>query len=480
MRSRLMGAAVILAALAALTLQTGVMVRTGFLMGDFRAFYCAAKVASHGANPYHTEPLRSCELTSGAMPFFKKNPSVTIPAPLPGYVVAAMIPLSMMPFGIAAAFWGLVLFFACVACTVAVARFAAVSWEIPLAVLGISLATLSLPFGEVVPVAVACACGAGYFAWKGRHRTAAVIASGAMIEPHLGLPVCASLALWRPATRLPLAGAFGAFALLSLAVLGPATNFEYFTSVLPAHALSEMTRDTQYSFTALLAAAGLPQSAAIRGGTLWYVLMLVAGALVAGMLARRTRNDAFLTCVPLAFAVFGGTFIHITQIAAAVPASVLLVTYATGSYRTPAIVTLLLLAVPWGWAASPALMAAPAFPVGYVAWRYWRENTAVVLFAVIVAAALVFGLGALYGINGPHFGATGATPIIDSRLPEASWSAYSRSTSHGSIAAWAVRIPTWLGLAMLVLLLIRAATRVILSPSPRAEFVSVTLSGVEG
>jgi hypothetical protein len=33
---------------------------TDFL-GDFGAFYCAARAVSHGADPYYTEPLRACE-----------------------------------------------------------------------------------------------------------------------------------------------------------------------------------------------------------------------------------------------------------------------------------------------------------------------------------------------------------------------------------------------------------------------------------
>ena len=53
--------------------------------------------------------------------------------------------------------------------------------------------------------------------------------------------------------------------------------------------------------------------------------------------------------------------------------------------RTLAVVTLLLLAVPWGWAISPALIVAPVFPVAYVAWWYWRENTTAVLLAALAA-----------------------------------------------------------------------------------------------
>ena len=87
--------------------------------------------------------------------------------------------------------------------------------------------------------------------------------------------------------------------------------------MLPAHALSELTRDTQYSLSAVLAALGVAPGAAVKAGSIWYFAMLIAGTIVAGRLARQTENAAFLACVPPAFAVFGGTFIHMTQIAAA-------------------------------------------------------------------------------------------------------------------------------------------------------------------
>lgn len=78
-----MGAAVIAVIAVALALQTGIVVRTGFFMGDFRAFYCAARVTAHGADPYRTEPIRTCERGIGNTVFFEKNPGVAIPAPLP-------------------------------------------------------------------------------------------------------------------------------------------------------------------------------------------------------------------------------------------------------------------------------------------------------------------------------------------------------------------------------------------------------------
>jgi hypothetical protein len=456
-RNRLIGAAIVAAALTALGLHSSVVARAGFIVGDFRAFYCAARVAAHGADPYRTEPLRTCETGIGMSRFFEKNRGVTIPAPLPGYAIAALVPLSILPFAAAAAIWTLLLLLAWYACVATLTRFAGIPWEMGLAVFALSLGMLSLPFGEVVPISLACISLSAYFAWKGRAQAAALAAAGSMIEPHLGLPVCVALACWRPSTRLPLALALAVLAALSTATLGLATNVEYFTSVLPAHALSEATRDTQYSLTAILSALGLAQSAAVRAGTLWYVVMVVAGTFIAGRIARTTRNDAFVVCVPPAFAVFGGTFIHVTQIAAAIPAAVLLMNYTKRPQRELALLALLLLAVPWGWSISPALILAPLVPIGYVTWRATNGNVVAALVAAIGAAIFVFGLQELYTIAAPHFGAQLSAPKIDANLPEASWSGYSRGNSSGTLAAWAVRLPTWFGLALLLALLVREA-----------------------
>ncbi len=455
MPHRWIGAAVLLAALTAFGVQTGIVTRTGFLMGDFRAFYCAARVAAHGANPYHTEPLRSCETAIGPKRFFEQNPGVTIPAPLPGYAIGALEPIALLPFGVAASLWGALLVVATVACIAALAACTGLSWEIVLAAFALSVGMLSLPFGEVVPLALACIAMAAYFASRGRWRAASLLGAGAMIEPHLGLPVCIALAVWRPATRIPLAVSFGALVTVSLIALGLRANLEYFTSVLPAHALSEITRDTQYSLSAVLAALGVSSGIAVRAGALWYIAMLVAGSFVAGKLARRMRNDAVLVCLPPAFAVFGGTFIHITQIAAAIPAALLLSTSSARAPRTLAVVALLMVVVPWGWAISPALIFAPAV-VGYLAWRYWSENLVAALLAAIATAAICLSLSVM-AQAASNVAAHAAAPFIDSRLAEASWSTFTQKNSTGSLAAWALRLPTWIGLAFILVLSIREA-----------------------
>jgi hypothetical protein len=451
-------AAMLLASLAAIAAQTTVITRTGFLMGDFRAFYCAARVTKQGANPYLAQPLRTCEISIGRNLFFRKNPGVTIPAPLPGYALAALEPLGALPFVLAATLWTTLLLCACAASIATLSRFAGIEWQVALAVFALSLCTISLPFGEVVPLALACICAATYFAWQSRWRSAALFAAGAMIEPHLGLPVCIALFFWAPATRLPLVLSLGVLAIVSLAVLGPATNFEYFTSVLPAHALSEIARDTQYSLTAVLFSLGAPASVALRMGLLWYGAMLALGTFVAGLLARKTGNNAFFVCVPPAFAVFGGSFIHVTQIAAALPAAVLLIAAEKNEQHLVATIALLLLAVPWTWAISPALIIAPLFPVGYLAWHYWKGNARVALLAALAAGVLLWGLVELAG-GAPGVVAHARTVAIDPRLAEATWSNFTQKSSTNGIAAWMLRVPTWAGLLVLLTRAIAYAPR---------------------
>ncbi len=453
-------AAIVLVSILALGMQTALVARTGFVMGDFRAFYCAARVAMHGADPYRAEPLGACERSSEPRIFREKNFRVIVPAPLPGYAIGALAPLALLPFAAAAAIWAVLLFLGWLASVAALVRCARVPWQTALAALVLSLGAASLPFGEIVPLAIAAICISGYFAWRGRWVAAALAAAAAMIEPHIGLPVCIALVYWAPATRMTLGLSLAALGLLSLATLGLATNLEYFASVLPAHALSEAARDTQFSLTSMLASLGVNDTAAVRAGSLWYLAMLVVGAVVAGALAKRLNDAAFLVFVPPAFAVFGGTFIHVTQIAAAIPAALLLVGHLNDRRRAVAVAALLLLAVPWIMAWSPSLGLAPAFPIGYLAWRYSNQNVRAVLAAALLSGVLLVGLnratvvlGAARGTSAPAY--SGAT--IDPAFAEASWAEFTRKSSTGSAAAWLVRIPTWGSLAVLLVLLTSAS-----------------------
>jgi hypothetical protein len=429
----------------------GILVaRTQFFSFDFRAFYCAARVASHGADPYLSEPLRSCESAIPPQQFYRTNKGVTVPAPLPGYAIAFVWPLALLPFGVAAAIWTLLLFVAWLVCVATIVRFARITWQTALAITSLSLGVTSIPLGEVVPLALAAICAAAYFAWQGRWIAAAIAAAFAMLEPHIGLPTCIALAIWAPATRIALATCFVALAGIALIVLGPNVNQEYFFSVLPAHALSEATRDTQYSLTAVLTSFGVGSTSAIRAGTIWYTAMVVIGTMTAGALARRTNNRAFLVCAPPAFAVLGGTFIHVTQLVAAIPATVLLANYASGAKRTIAVVALLLLSVPWTLAWSPALGLAAVFPVAYLAWIYSERNIRFATAAGVLGGLLVIGVNYAYlPANAPH-SVPRASAAIDPKLAESSWSMYARKSSTNGVASWAARAPTWAGLILIL------------------------------
>ncbi|MGA7354744.1 MAG: hypothetical protein WBW76_04850, partial [Candidatus Cybelea sp.] len=191
--------------------------------------------------------------------------------------------------------------------------------------------------------------------------------------------------------------------------------------------------------------------AAILAGTACYVAMLLVGTLLGGWMTQRTGNKAFLVCTPPAFAVFGGSFIHATQIAVALPAAALLVQHAQPRRRTTAVILLLVLTVPWGWVQSPAFLVAPLVPIAYLAWCYWNANLRATLLAACAAAALalVFVKLAL----APHAAVHVAAPAIDVHLAEATWSIFTQNTSTHTLATWIARVPTWAALGLLLAVL---------------------------
>jgi hypothetical protein len=460
MKKTWLSAAIVVTSLLSVAFQGWVVNHPGFLAGDFRAFYCAARVASQGADPYLNQPLHSCEVSIGPRDFYEKNPGVTVPAPLPGYAIAFIVPFSLLPFGFAATLWILLLFLAWYVCIATIARFAGAGWQIVVAITTLSLAVKSIPFGEVVPLAIAGICASAYFAWRQRWDVAAIAAAVTMIEPHLGLPVCVALAIWAPSSRRSLAICFAILGLLSIVTVGLPANLEYFTSVLPAHALSEVSRDTQYSLTAVLASLGISDAIAIRAGMLWYAAMIAAGVAVAGTLARKSQNQAFLACVPPAFAVFGGTFIHDTQLVAAMPAIVLTIPLLKGMPRNIAVAALLLMSGPWSMSLSPLAAVAPAFPIGYLAWTYWQENVRITALAAVSTGLIVLGLFAMsQTLPARHVTTAPAMAPIDSRLAEASWSTFTQKSSSHSLASWAARLPTWSGLLLVLVILSSEASR---------------------
>ena len=177
--------------------------------------------------------------------------------------------------------------------------------------------------------------------------------------------------------------------------------------------------------------------------------MVALGLFAGSRLARNTGNAAFAVCVPPAFAVFGGTFIHATQIAVAIPAAILLATYSNGKTKTAAVIALLALSVPWGWVVSLAVLVSPLFPVAYIAQYYWKELRSVLLAAIATAAIT------LLLVSTPHGKAQHIQTVvgIDHKLAEYSWSGFTQTFTRHDSVSWMLRLPTWGGLLLLLLIL---------------------------
>ncbi len=225
-----------------------------------------------------------------------------------------------------------------------------------------------------------------YFARRGRARAAALCAAATMIEPHLGLPVCIALAIWMPATRLTLALALALLGALSVAALGWATNFEYFTGVLPAHALSEVTRDTQYQphrSSRLAGRAMPPRSVPGRSGT-WRCSPPARSS--PGSLHARAPTTRWLVCRAAGIRRLRRNLhpYHADRRRASGCGVARELRERAGDVL--AIAALVLLLVPWVWAISPALLVAPLF-AGYLTWRCTDENLSAALIAALAVAA---------------------------------------------------------------------------------------------
>lgn len=423
---------------------------------DFRAFYCAGLLTREHSDPYRTQPLHDCEVrrTGRNSTFYDR--SITLPAPQPVYDLPFFALFSMVPFDTARALWGALLVLALAGTCAALVRLTRLPATVVLCALLPTFIGPSLALGQIIPLYAVAAVSAMLFVSQKRYELAAVAAVASLIEPHLGLPICISLALWAPRTRSALALSVAVLAILALAFGGVAENAEYFSKVLPLHALSELPADGQLSFSVLLHGLGVSDKAALTGGTISYVAVSVFTIALASRAAVRMQSDAVLAALPAAGAVLGGTFVHGTDVVAAIPLALILAAR-TPAGRILAAVALTVLAVYWGAALEPAAGLAPwyalcAISTAYVLYFFTRKTP-----LAAVAALMIFGV--LFEINrayiasfheylqSPHATLAG----IDPRYPEASWGAAIRERfSTGAACVWIVRVLTWSALVFVV------------------------------
>jgi hypothetical protein len=430
---------------------------------DYRAFYCAGMAVRQHENPYHTASLRQCELGKTDAQYRSRLPHTTLPAPQPLYDIAFFALLSGLPFGAAKALWGAIIGAAIFTTVFSLVRLTGLSPPIVFAISSMALIGNTLALGQIVPIYTAAAASAALLVKQGRPAWAGVAAIAALIEPHLGLPICIALAIWSPRSRPALAIGCGLLAVVAVAAGGVQTNIEYVTKVLPAHALSELPSDGQLSLSVIMHALHVPDEAAIRIGSLSYAIMSVLGIIAGRVLSVRLGNAAYVVTVPAAAAVFGGSFLHGTDIIAAVPLTLMLAS--VPSLRPFAVATLVLLATPWaaqsqphdmvGWFALSAALAA------YVLWSIGNVRP------LVSAACAVLIFAALCQVNFAyerdqhayeHRAKAAAAPAIDEIYPQASWGRVMAGTfATQSAPAWVMRVPTWGGLILLFALTLKVA-----------------------
>lgn len=305
---------------------------------DFNAFFCASRTLATGENPYAYEPLRACEHANRHW----NRPSEFVEAPLPPYALALLAPLSALPYPQASFVWFLLLITAAGVMIWAIIQMTGLSL-LPVGV-PISIAVLlqSLPTGALAPIALALLCAAAVALMRKSWMVAAVLLGFACIEPHVAAPVMLAVFVLVRQMRVLLAIIVLDLIVISLAFGGPGLTIHYFSSVLPAHAAFELGSITQFSLSSMLHNFGVPNRAALAIGSVQYLAFVLLGIWLASRLRR--VGESLIVLIPMALAVTGGVYIHLTQIAAVLP----LAFFVAGRTRSPfAWASVVFLAIPW-------------------------------------------------------------------------------------------------------------------------------------
>ncbi len=432
---------------------------------DLRAFYCAGEAIDTHRDPYLAEPLRSCEVretrAAGEFPFV----NLAIPAPLPGYALVPFEALARLGFARASTLFFFLQVAACSASAVLLVRVTRFPFVGAFAALFMSVGMLSVEAGQIFPFALLAICACAQALLLNRYTTAAIFAACATIEPHTALPALIALFWWLPRIRIPLALCAAFLAIVTFATLGAATNVEYFAHVLPAQVLAEAASGRQFSLLTLLVHANIPLRIALTIADAEFLAMCVLGAFVARRLAVRYAAPEFYALVPPAFGALGGPYVHLTQLAIAIPA-VLALLHRDPKHRNVYGAALLLLAIPWFTMVDDDLLEGlltVAIVSVAIAIAVWRQSAR----TIIVAVTLTLLLTALERLDRLQVRSLAPSPDVainrvsgPGLLAQASWQAYVDATARDDANATLVwRLPTWIGLLALTAAGTRAATR---------------------
>ena len=431
------------------------------VLADFRAFWCAGSAVAHGADPYRTAALSPCERPAAPWGLYAAPAGVVVPAPLPPYALALFAAFSLVSFPAAAILWFAVLAACLAAAGLLLQRTLRVTPAVTALMLLLPVAVLWLPFGEVTPLALLGAA----LAARGLQTERAPLAVAGLIllafEPHLAAGAWLCVLLFAGRMRLWVAAA-GALLLAACIAVNPGALLEYAGTVLPLHALAEVPRPAQYSATWLLDALGVPTPIALRAGAATYVLMLAGGVAVAARLHRRWNDAAVLIFAPLAAAVVGGTFVHASQIALALPFAAMLAARERGRAAVVAALSCAVLAVPWSASGGRQTIVLAGIGICAGLVLVLTQNRALALRALLasIAFAALLALAdhasaARTAVHSRTFPAAAQAQ----RYASAAWGRYIWSEQSAATPAdWLGKLPAWFALLVLAGAAVRAAS----------------------
>jgi hypothetical protein len=459
MRRRRLGALVLLLALGLLAIAAlRDFVRLGDALPwkqlyDFPDFYCAGAALDERADPYRYEPLHRCEHAVNESAAYRHDPRRVVPAPLPPYdfppfMLAARLSFSLartidavaILLAVAAAVWGLTL--------------VAVPWEVAALSLLLPGGFLLLAAGQIVPFALLALVLCGVALARRQDSLAGVLAAATMIEPHLGLPVCLAALVWAPRSRGALIGAgivLGCVAAITTGIGGVA---EYLSRVVPAQAAAETGYVYQYSLTYVLKTLGAPAFAAIVVGELSYAAVLVLSIWLARRLELALGRRELLAYLPAALSLAGGPYVHMVDLAVAVPAALVLTTCLRGRAQNLAALSLVMLAIPWiaVWITKKLFLSTLWVVAALLLRLQIGAAESVITFASVGAAMYLLELA-----PPAPFVAITLTSFAAGDLAQDAWREYVAGLGAAGPLWFVVKLPTWIALGGLVAVSIGAA-----------------------
>jgi hypothetical protein len=413
---------------------------------DARAIICVGRAVDAGADAYATEPARTCQHAIG-IGAVRDDPQAVMGFALPGYVLPLFGLLARLPVE-----WALVVF----AVLVAAALFASIALLIhafglppalTVAALAFAAGFPSLSLGQLGTFELVAIVSTAAALQARRDALAGLLGAAALLEPHVGGFVGLALLVWVPRARLTfLAGAF-ALGAIAIASAGLTSQEHWLLRDLPLIAQAELHQGQQYSAAYLASWFGASPRLALAIGGATTLVMLVTAIVWSGTL--RGRVPGMVALLPAACATVGGTYIHYTQISAAIPAALVLLPLArTRAARALCGLALILLTIPWLDVAAVKQLLAPALTtVGVLVWSLsggsWRRTA-----AALVACWLV-----LWPVENHPPAPLPPAPHVAS-VPGTISSAQAWLLTHGrdpdDLWHLLVKVPTWLGLIALL------------------------------